>query len=598
MGQGKPILRVGKIKSTGTATPSSVDGHLSRTRPTPNSDPARRSMNKILHGDGRMPLGEAIQQAYKRFKIDPEKLRADAVLANDIVMSVSPVFFRPDAPDHAGTFDKNRLESFQNEAMIFLKKSFGNRLIRVDLHLDESTPHIHAIVVPVLPSRDKSHFRLSSKDMFAPDKLVGMQDGWERAMSQHGVGERLKGSKAQHSKLRDFYAAVDSFEVEKALGFAISDPPEKGIFQSEKSHKDEVADWKKQEQKRLRAEIRPLAASAAKGRLYDVERLTAEAARSDAEASRQRLASIFQDFGRVEHALDLSKAEIARLRTLKIKDVAEHLGYDGPVGPKENAIDLIMRVAEIDFKGATAWLHQNMGEDAMQAAVAPLLAAQTPSEAIWTKADRAKKTQIEKQLDALDAPEYRVTIMRAEGAAGESYNFGKRVLSRDGMTKAEIIAAIPHLGRDNARSGNVFITPLSATHHYVLWDDLKAARLSEMREQGYHPATLTETSPGNFQAVLKIPRAGTNSEALNVFFKDLNKARGDDRIVGLEHPFRLAGFTNRKEKHRTENGFPFVRLREAVNQICDRSIAMVREYTNRIIRDKSREKTPSRGYHR
>lgn len=594
MAEGKPILRVGKIKSTGRTTFKSVDGHLCRTSPTPNANPAMTKHNRTLVGDKSQPLEEAVHAVYEKFGIDPSTLRKDATLANDIVMSISPEWFRPSDPDHAGTWDHNRLGVFRAEAVQFLKKSFGNRLVRVDLHLDESTPHIHAVVVPILPKADKSGFRLSGKDMFNPKNLTSMQQRWEDAVTRHGVGQRLKGSKAKHSKVRDYYAAIASQEVHERLDkIEVSDPPAKGFIESREAHSVRMEDWKKREAKKLRDELRPFQAEAAKGRLYDVERLTAQSARADAVGVRARFYEVAQQFSETSEKLDVAKDEIARLRVLPVRDVAAAMGYDGPISTKEskNPIDLVMRVGEIDFKTATAWLHQNMGRDAMTAALTASAAKETPSKPIFTRADHVKRKTVEQQLAALDAETYRVTLMRE----GQGMNFGKsdKSLGKDLMTKAELVERIPAMAAWNARGWNVFVTPIDMSNRYILLDDLSAATLRELRTEGYTPAVVQETSPGSLQAVLRAPRSQTPEAAANEFFKDMNRARGDEKIVGMEHPMRLAGFQNRKDKHRDEKGnYPFVKLREAVNVACSRTVAMVRAYADRVTRHVQPKLTP------
>lgn len=596
MAEGKPILRVGKIKSTGRTTLKSVDGHLCRSTPTPNANPSLTKLNRTLVGDKSQPLEDAVHAVYRKFGIDPAALRKDATLANDLVMSISPEWFRPLDPDQAGTWDQNRLAAFRGEAVQFLKKSFGNRLVRVDLHLDESTPHIHAVVVPVLPKADKSGFRLSSKDMFSPKNLTSMQQRWEDAVTRHGVGKRLKGSKAKHSKVRDYYAAIESQEVHDRLAqIEVSDPPTKGLLEGRESFAARKEAWKKTEAKRLRDELRPFQAEAAKGRLYDVERLTAQSARADAVCVRARFYEQAQQFAETAEKLDLAKAEIARLRVLPVRDVAAAMGYDGPIKPKDNAIDLVMRVGGIDFQAATAWLHQNMGRDAMTAALSASAASQTPSAPVFTRADHVKRRTVEEQLGALDAATYRVTLMRE----GQGVNFGTsdKSLAKDLLTKAELVERIPVLSAWNARGWNVFVTPIDMTSRFILLDDLSPATLRELRQEGYTPAVVQETSPGSLQAILRAPRSQTPEAATNEFFKDMNRARGDDRIVGLEHPMRLAGFQNRKDKHRDEKGhYPFVRLREAVNVACKRTVEMVRSYADRVTRHATPKNTPETGW--
>ncbi|WP_024850070.1 DNA-primase RepB domain-containing protein, partial [Aminobacter sp. J41] len=409
----------------------------------------------------------------------------------------------------------------------------------------------------------------------------------ERAMSRHGVGPRLKGSKASHATLRDYYSAVASQEVHMHLEqLTLSDPPTKGLFESGGSHREKIEAWKKAEQKRIRDELRPLQSLAARGRLYDAERLTAQSARADATAARSNFYQVAQRFSEALEELTLTKEEVARLRTLPIKDVAAAIGYDGPIGPKENAIDLVKRVGGLDFKGATAWLHQNMGEDAMAAALRAYGAAKTPQEAIWTKADRVKRQVIERQLGALDAETYRITLMRD----GSGVNFGKKELGKDLLGRDDVIASVPKLSAWNAAGWNVFVTPIDMVTRHILIDDLTDGRLAEIEGHGYCPCVVQRTSPDSIQAVLKVPRASTPEEAANEFFKDMNRTRGDEKITALERPFRLAGFQNRKEKHRdaATGTYPFVALLDAVNVTCHRSIEVIKAYAKKLASEMTR----------
>jgi len=73
-----------------------------------------------------------------------------------------------------------------------------------------------------------------------------------------------------------------------------------------------------------------------------------------------------------------------------------------------------------------------------------------------------------------------------------------------------------------------------------------------------------ETSPGNFQAWLNhgevLPKELSTFAARHLARRFL----GDPASADWRHYGRLAGFTNRKERYRRENGlFPFVLLHEA-----------------------------------
>jgi len=223
----KPILRVGKIKASGRSTPASVGAHLARTRNTPNADPRRTDQNRWLVGSADKPLDQMITACMSKAGIDRTRLRKDAVLANDILLSVSPEWFRPDNPEASGTYDKNRVKAFAAEAEQFLRKQFGPRLVTAVLHLDEATPHVQAVVVPVIAKADGTH-RLSSKDYFGPDRLRVLQQAWEDQMRPHGVGPRTKGSRARHTTLRAYYSALEtSRSTDKRPKITVDEPPRK-----------------------------------------------------------------------------------------------------------------------------------------------------------------------------------------------------------------------------------------------------------------------------------------------------------------------------------------------------------------------------------
>ncbi|MFN7306858.1 MAG: plasmid recombination protein, partial [Acetobacteraceae bacterium] len=151
---------------------ATADAHLSRSRPTHNADPTRTPQNVWLVG-GPGELAERHARILEKANIYPGKLRADATLANDIVLSVSPEWFRPNEPDQVGTWDPKRLAAFKRQATAFLREQFGGRVAVAVLHMDEATPHVQAVVVPVLAANPpREGWRLSGRDMFNPASLA------------------------------------------------------------------------------------------------------------------------------------------------------------------------------------------------------------------------------------------------------------------------------------------------------------------------------------------------------------------------------------------------------------------------------------------
>lgn len=586
----KPILRVGKIKSSGKTSPASVEGHNLRTRPCPTCDPSRSHLNQRLIGEA-VPFAESINRVMSRAGIDPAKVRKDATLANDIMISVSPEWFRPDDPSAIGTWDEDRLRAFVAEAKAMALKSFGPRIVSMDLHLDEATPHIHLVVVPIMPGKPdpatgKKTWRLSGKDMFDPAALQALQQTWEDRMSKHGVGPRLKGSQARHITLKEYYGSLEeTAKIDRRNAVSIqSDPPKKGLLESAEQHQAKLAEWKKSEAKRIRKELEPMAREASRGRLFENERLAASSLRGVVAEQTEELIDRTRRIDQISAERDVTREEAARLRSTPLNEVAAELGFTGEIGPKENAIDLVKRVGDVDYKTAVTWLAQRFGAEAAAAAVRdetlPKVEALAAAEPVWTKAEATKRQLVQRQLQALSAPAYRVTIMDERRGKSIGGNAGKDYLGQDLLSPEQVLALIPTLARRNGQGGNIYVTPVEPGFHFALVDDLDGPGLASLRSRGYAPATVTETSPGSFQAVLKVQGP---KDAANEWFKDLNRDLGDARITGLSHPFRLAGFENRKDKHQTPEGrFPWVKLHEAVNRLCSRSMAVVAAYAARL----------------
>lgn len=55
----------------------------------------------------------------------------------------------------------------------------------------------------------------------------------------------------------------------------------------------------------------------------------------------------------------------------------------------------------------------------------------------------------------------------------------------------------------NAKGNDVYIRP-GGKHGLVLIDDLKSQALVRMKAEGWSPAAILETSPGNYQAWVKL----------------------------------------------------------------------------------------------
>lgn len=150
-------------------------------------------------------------------------------------------------------------------------------------------------------------------------------------------------------------------------------------------------------------------------------------------------------------------------------------------------------------------------------------------------------------------------------ATGRAFWLGRPLDSR------AVVDLLPRFAGENARGGNVYVRAYldpgwrDETPHpgVVLLDDLTETALSKMAQDDITPATVVETSPGNYQAWVRIAKEHDIDCGTARATARLLAARygADPKAVAAAQPGRLAGFTNRKEKHRKPDGKqPFCRL--------------------------------------
>jgi hypothetical protein len=187
-------------------------------------------------------------------------------------------------------------------------------------------------------------------------------------------------------------------------------------------------------------------------------------------------------------------------------------------------------------------------------------------------------TQFEKYHEAVNAERYRVTSikMHTDGSK-KTFILDKQNGETKGFTPQEIEQRTPEMQRLQRRGENLYYTPLSATKHHILIDDMDRSKLERLIKDGYQPATVLESSPGNYQAIITLPKLGTphDKDVGNRLAEFLNKEYGDPKLSGAIHPHRAPGYENRKPKHRREDGsYPEVRLLKAERRECVKTLAL------------------------
>jgi len=138
------------------------------------------------------------------------------------------------------------------------------------------------------------------------------------------------------------------------------------------------------------------------------------------------------------------------------------------------------------------------------------------------------------------------------------------MLLRREWTPAQLEASIGWFRGMNAQGRDIYIRPTGSSGLYLI-DDVPAATVERMRAEGYTPAAVVETSPGNHQAWVRVSDTPLSNEEGTAVARELaERFGGDMSSANWRHMGRLAGFTNRKEEHRQPDGrYPYARLHDA-----------------------------------
>jgi hypothetical protein len=143
-------------------------------------------------------------------------------------------------------------------------------------------------------------------------------------------------------------------------------------------------------------------------------------------------------------------------------------------------------------------------------------------------------------------------------------------------TPEEVVQNVGWLKRMNAQGNDIYVKP-AGEHGLVLVDDLTPAAVDRLQGEGFDPAVVTETSPANLQAWLKVSVEPLEARHRTLLAQWLAQDfGGDPNSADGGHYGRLAGFTNQKPNRRLETGLPpYVRLREWGGQVMTQAEAML-----------------------
>lgn len=222
----KAILRVVKHSSFGSI--AGMQKHIERKMEVPNADSSKSHLNiQLLKEDyiksiidpkdlnninifnksdnGLVALKGYLDQAEKAGVI----IQKNSVKAIDHLLTASPEFWQQSSEEEKKDFYKSCYK--------FLADTYGGkRIVSMDLHLDETSPHIHALVVPISKGKLKSGkevLRLSAKNYLGGrEKLRELQTKFHSYVKHLGLERGNEKSKAKHTTIKKYYSEINNLE--------------------------------------------------------------------------------------------------------------------------------------------------------------------------------------------------------------------------------------------------------------------------------------------------------------------------------------------------------------------------------------------------
>lgn len=209
----------------GQTSSGGIGNHIDRKKGAEHTyqhaDPSRRHLNQnyeVHQGREKIPLHQAIEERIKEGYTGQKAIRKDAVKYNTHILTGSHedmkrIFSNPQTAQK--WIDENRK---------FIEKEFGKEnVVRFTLHMDEKTPHIHAVTVPLTQDG-----RLSAKEIIGNKKeMQARQDRYASHMMQFGLQRGIRNTGIKHENATEYYARMNQAkEVAEKTEIKV----EKGLF--------------------------------------------------------------------------------------------------------------------------------------------------------------------------------------------------------------------------------------------------------------------------------------------------------------------------------------------------------------------------------
>ena len=207
------VLNIQKNKSTGGGLGHHIDRTPGMEHMYKNAAAEKANLNRHwkMNDNFKLPLGEAINARIKQgYKLDTA-IRKDAVKSLSLVLTGSHDDMKRIFSNHETAND------WINKNAEFIAEEYGKKnVVRFTLHMDERTPHLHVVVVPLTKEG-----KLSAKKVVGNKKdLKDLVTRYAERMKAFGLERGLERSpeeKPSAKTINNFYKTIQEVENVKKI---------------------------------------------------------------------------------------------------------------------------------------------------------------------------------------------------------------------------------------------------------------------------------------------------------------------------------------------------------------------------------------------
>lgn len=203
---GFAIYHTSKGKGSGGGLGNHIDRVKGKEHTFKNADPDRLHLNKeFIEKYKDLSLSESVKKRIENGYNGKRKIRTDSVKYLTHVLSGSH-------KEMAQIFkDKDKANAWLKKNYEFASKEFGKEnIVRFSLHLDEKTPHVHVVTVPLTTDG-----RLSAKEIIGDRKaLEQRQDRYAELMKEFDLkrGISAKHTQRKHETAQEYRKRVKNVQ--------------------------------------------------------------------------------------------------------------------------------------------------------------------------------------------------------------------------------------------------------------------------------------------------------------------------------------------------------------------------------------------------